>query len=218
MLLCTTCLHSLLAHTCLHYYLLGLQYTVHVLFYCTFYLIFYAFYFLLKFFSYLYLDIFSCVCVAYNCTVHGADLTYILLLVIFCIIMYVTNKTNLESYYLSSHHVLLHNYTTCTFPLCLPSTDTTYVVNISSLPCAFPTESERRLALHYHTHKTVVTAHAMHFSVTRGPCQWRCIKIALEGIDSKRTGNIALLLKQILMNKEICYSRSWLEVINWLQL
>ncbi len=129
--------------------------------------IFYS-YFLLKFFSYLYLDIFSCVCVAYNCTVHGADLTYILLLVIFCIIMYVTNKTNLESYYLSSHHVLLHNYTTCTFPLRLPSTDTTYVVNISSLPCAFPTESERRLALHYHTHKTVVTAHAMHFSVTRG--------------------------------------------------
>ncbi len=183
--------------------------------------IFYSFYFLLKFFSYLDLDIFSCVCVVYNCTVHGADLTYILLLVIFCIIMYGTNKTNLESYYLSSHHVLLHNYTTCTFPLRLPSTDTTYVVNISSLPCAFPTESERRLALHYHTHKTVVTAHAMHFSVTRGQntsLSMEMYKIALEGIDSKRTGNIALLLNQILMNKEICYSRSWLEVINWLQL
>ncbi len=36
-------------------------------------------------------------CVAYNCTVHGADLTYISLLVIFCIIVYVMNKTlNLE--------------------------------------------------------------------------------------------------------------------------
>ncbi len=30
--------------------------------------------------------------VTYNCTVHGADLTYISLLVIFRIIMYVTNK------------------------------------------------------------------------------------------------------------------------------
>ncbi len=184
--------------------------------------IFYShFLFFTYIFSYLYLDIFSCVCVAYNCTVHGADLTYILLLVIFCIIMYVTNKTNLESYYLSSHHVLLHNYTTCTFPLRLPSTDTTYVVNISSLPCAFPTESERRLALHYHTHKQLsppMPCISVSREVRIPPCQWRCIKIALEGIDSKRTGNIALLLNQILMNKEICYSRSWLEVINWLQL
>ncbi len=30
------------------------------------------------FFSYLYLCIFSCVCVTYNCTVHGVDLNYIL--------------------------------------------------------------------------------------------------------------------------------------------
>ncbi len=37
-------------------------------------------------------------CVAYNCTVHGADLTYISGLIIFCIIEYVTNKTlNLET-------------------------------------------------------------------------------------------------------------------------
>ncbi len=35
-------------------------------------------------------------CVTYNTTVHGADLTYISLLVIFCIIVYVMN-TNLES-------------------------------------------------------------------------------------------------------------------------
>ncbi len=33
----------------------------------------------------------------YNCTAHGADLTYISLLVIFCIIVYVTN-TNLKSW------------------------------------------------------------------------------------------------------------------------
>ncbi len=38
-----------------------------------------------------------CVCITYNCTVHGADLTNISLLVILCIIVYVTNK-NLESY------------------------------------------------------------------------------------------------------------------------
>ncbi len=62
--------------------------------YSTFNLIFY--YFLLNFYSYLYLCIFSCVSVTYNCTVHGADLTYISLLVIFCIIVYVTN-TNLET-------------------------------------------------------------------------------------------------------------------------
>ncbi len=49
------------------------------------------------FFTYLYLCIFSWVCIPYNCTVHGADLTYISLLVIFCIIVYVTN-TNLEVY------------------------------------------------------------------------------------------------------------------------
>ncbi len=52
---------------------------------------------LLFFFSYLYLCIFSCVCIPYTCTVHGADLTYISLLVILCIIVYVTNK-NLESW------------------------------------------------------------------------------------------------------------------------
>ncbi len=40
-----------------------------------------------------------CVCIPYNCTVHGADLTNISLLVILCIIVYVTNKIlNLESW------------------------------------------------------------------------------------------------------------------------
>ncbi len=92
----TTCLHILLAHPCLYYYLLSLQYTVlHILFYCTFYSSFFYSYFLFftLFFSYLYLCIFSCVCIPYNCTVHGADLTYISLLVTFCIIVYVTNKS-----------------------------------------------------------------------------------------------------------------------------
>ncbi len=37
-------------------------------------------------------------CVTYNCTVHGADRTYISLLVIFCIFVYVTN-TNLEYFF-----------------------------------------------------------------------------------------------------------------------
>ncbi len=65
------------------------------LFYCTCYyflllsLIFY-FIFSIPIFMYILLC-----CVAYNCTVHGADLTYISLLVIFCIIVYVMNK-NLE--------------------------------------------------------------------------------------------------------------------------
>ncbi len=70
----------LFAHSCL-YYLLSLQYTVlHILF--------------LLFPPYSYVCIFSTVCDIYinKCTVHGADLTYILLLVIFCIIVYVTNK------------------------------------------------------------------------------------------------------------------------------
>ncbi len=52
---------------------------------------------LLHFIPYPCLCIFSCVYVTYNCTVHGVDLIYISLLVIFCKIVYVTN-TNLESW------------------------------------------------------------------------------------------------------------------------
>ncbi len=37
--------------------------------------------------------VFSCVCIPNNCTVHWVDLTYISLLIIFCIIAYVLNKT-----------------------------------------------------------------------------------------------------------------------------
>ncbi len=48
--------------------------------------------FFTSFFSYLYLCIFSCVCVSYNCTVHGANLNYISLMVILSIIVYETNK------------------------------------------------------------------------------------------------------------------------------
>ncbi len=55
------------------------------------------FFFLLHFFSIpIFMYILVCVCIPYNCTVHGVDLTYISLLVIFCIIVYVMNK-KLES-------------------------------------------------------------------------------------------------------------------------
>ncbi len=64
------------------------------LYYCTFYyfLRFILTFYCLLFFPYLYLCIFSYVWTSYNCTIHGADLTYISLLVIFCIIVYVTNN------------------------------------------------------------------------------------------------------------------------------
>ncbi len=97
-------LYNMFAHSCFYYYLLSLQYTVlHILFYCTIYLIFYYSYLkTIYLLSYLYLCIFSSVCVTYDCIVHGADLTYISLLFIFCIIVYVTNK-NLESWITLNH-------------------------------------------------------------------------------------------------------------------
>ncbi len=62
---CTTCLHILLAHPCLYYYLLSLQYAVlHILFYCTFYSLFFLYFFLPTL-----MYILLC-CVTYNCTVH----------------------------------------------------------------------------------------------------------------------------------------------------
>ncbi len=81
----TTCLHIPLAHPCLYYYLLSPQYTVlHILF---FILSYYYFFF------YLYLCIFSCVVLhILHCPLSGPDLIYISLLIIFCIIEYVTNK------------------------------------------------------------------------------------------------------------------------------
>ncbi len=138
---CTTCLHILLAHPCYYYYLLSLQYAVlHILFNCTFCLIFYYFYTICNFFyfifyficfPYLYLCIFSCVFVTYNCTVHRADLTYISLLVIFCIIIYVTN-TNLESLELYTtyfSHILIF-ISICTFHTC------TYII-VYIIYCVF---------------------------------------------------------------------------------
>ncbi len=84
----TTCLHIHLAHPCLYYYLLSPQYTVlHIVFYCTFCSLF----FLISF--YLYLSIFSCVVLhILHFPLSGPDLTYISLLIIFCITEYVTNK------------------------------------------------------------------------------------------------------------------------------
>ncbi len=64
-------------------------YVLHILFYCTFYSLFF-----LIFIFYLYLCLSSCV-VSHilHCPLSGPDLTYISLLIIFCIIEYVTNKT-----------------------------------------------------------------------------------------------------------------------------
>ncbi len=48
-------------------------------------------------FFYLYLYIFSCVVLnILHCPLSGRDLTYISLLIIFCIIEYVTNKKTLN--------------------------------------------------------------------------------------------------------------------------
>ncbi len=79
-------LHIPLAHTCLYYCLLSPQYTIlHTSFYCTSYS---SLLFLI-----LFIYVYSLVLCYIFCTVHWADLTYISLLIIFCIIEYVTNKT-----------------------------------------------------------------------------------------------------------------------------
>ncbi len=70
-------LDSKTGHSCLYYnrYLLSLLYTVlHII-------LFSIFFSSITIFMYILLSLF-----------HGADLTYISLLVIFCIIVYVTNK------------------------------------------------------------------------------------------------------------------------------
>ncbi len=86
---CWTCFHILLAHPCLYYYLLSLP--VH----CPAHLILlHILIFLIFFYFNLYLCIFSCVVLhILHCPLSGPDLTYISLLIIFCIIEYVTNKT-----------------------------------------------------------------------------------------------------------------------------
>ncbi len=84
----TTCLHIPLAHPCLYYYVLSPQYTVlHIL------LFIFSYSLLFFFIFYLYLYKFSCVLLhILHCPLSGPDLTYISLLIIFCIIEYVTNK------------------------------------------------------------------------------------------------------------------------------
>ncbi len=70
------------------------------------FILFYSF-FLFHFFPYLYLCILSCVYISYNCTVHGADLTHISLLITFCIMVYAMNKiVNLFSFLLMVVHNL----------------------------------------------------------------------------------------------------------------
>ncbi len=92
----TSCLHILLLHPCLYYYLLSPQYTVlHILFHCTFYSFFSYFYFIL---TYIYIySLVSCFFFFFlHCPLSGPVLIYISLLIISCIIEYVMNKRNLN--------------------------------------------------------------------------------------------------------------------------
>ncbi len=118
----TTCLHILLAHPCLYYYLLSPQYTVlHILFYCTFYSLFCRLIFL---FFYLYLCLSSCV-VLYilHCPLSVPDLTYISLLIIFCIIEYGTNKNlDIDLDLDLSYPVLLFTFFFSLFAFCVHET------------------------------------------------------------------------------------------------
>ncbi len=86
---CSTCLHiPLSVQSCLSWYLI-LQHTVmNILLYFIFYILFFISYFLfILFYAY-----FTCV-VFYNiCTVHGADLTHISLLVIQSLYSHVCDK------------------------------------------------------------------------------------------------------------------------------
>ncbi len=92
------CLHFPLAHPCLYYYLLSPQYTVlHILFHCTFYPLFFFLIFIL------FLPIFIYILLCYvsfkfflHCPLSGPVLIYISLLIISCIIEYVTNKITLN--------------------------------------------------------------------------------------------------------------------------
>ncbi len=87
----TTCLHIPLAHLCLYYYLLSPQYTaLHILFYCTFYSLFFLIILIYLNFLPIFIYILLC-CVTYlHCPLSRPDPIYISLLIIFCIIEYVT--------------------------------------------------------------------------------------------------------------------------------
>ncbi len=104
MLLCVYTRYNPFAHSsCTSLLILFIKSTV----YCP------AHFILLCFFIfYLYLCISLVLCYIF-CTVYWADLTYIWLLIIFCIIEYVTNKTlnpNTRALYLHLHNQTSHSY------------------------------------------------------------------------------------------------------------
>ncbi len=94
-LLNTNSLYNLCAHSSCTFLLILLfmkstvYFPAHFIIFYSLFLFFYLFFFILIF-RYILLC-----CVIYNCTVHGVDQTYISLLVIFCINVYV-RKTNHE--------------------------------------------------------------------------------------------------------------------------
>ncbi len=98
----TTRLHIPLAHpSCSYYYLLSpnilflhILFVLHFLFYCTFYslfLFFYNIYALVLCYFYI-----TFIFIILHCPLSGPDLIYISLLIIPCIIYYVTNKETLN--------------------------------------------------------------------------------------------------------------------------
>ncbi len=89
------CLHILLAHPYLYYYLSSPQNTVlHILFHFTFYPLFFSyFYFIL---TYIYIYSLVLCFIFLHCPLSGPVLIYISLLIISCIIEYVTNKRPLN--------------------------------------------------------------------------------------------------------------------------
>ncbi len=90
----TTRLHILLAHPCLYYYLLSPQYTVlHILVLHILLLIF-SYYFIL--FLPIFIYILLCYVYFFALSIERTCLIYISLLIISCIIEYVTNKRTLK--------------------------------------------------------------------------------------------------------------------------
>ncbi len=101
------CLHILLAHLCLYYYLLSPQYTVlHIVLYLI--LIFSYYFYFISTYIYIYVNqdrsallLYSSILLCYvsfflHCPLSGPVLIYISLLIISCIIEYVTNKRTLN--------------------------------------------------------------------------------------------------------------------------
>ncbi len=120
---CTSLLHIPLAHpSCSYYYLLSPNILfLHILFvlFCTFYSIaHFTLYF--SFFTYIYALVLCYfyiifICILLHCPLSGPDLIYLSLLIIPCIIYYVTNKETLNLKPLSKKHyyymvMLLNGY------------------------------------------------------------------------------------------------------------